>query len=193
MPLNRLTEKLIYDKRLLIDNYVLTEPRAWKISKINRMSSAGLANITLAQDMFNGKTDYVEVNEFGNVVGMWADYFESKIEPKEDEEKPNIRGEITFSGMKPELKIGGNYKKFTATFYDGENETDFQYGEWNFYIDEKDASDLVVTLDSNKSDDVKENQIKVKFIGDDEYIGKKLKIVYDSSISIDVEVEIKSL
>jgi len=193
VPLNRLTEKLVYDKRLLVDNYVLTEPRAWKISKINRLSVAGLANITLAQDMYNDKIDYVEVDEDNNVVGLWADYYESKIVPKEDEDEPSVYGKILYSGLNPILKVGGNYKKFSVVFYDGDEEIEYRDGEWKFFIGDEDASSLVMTLDSSQSSDVDENQIKVKFIGDDSYIGEKIKIVFESDIETEVEIEIKGL
>lgn len=184
-----MSEYFIYDKRLLIDSNVLTEPRAWRISKINRIATAGLAMITTAQDMFDGKKDYIEFDSDGNVIGMWADYYDTKIEPKEDEEPSEIRAEITYSGLKPEIKVGGNYKKFTVTFYDGDEETDFRDGEWKFSIGDEDISNLIITDTS----DVEENQIRAKFIGDDLYIGQKMTVAYESSVPTSIEIEIKGL
>lgn len=204
VPLNRDTEKIFYkdgDKnlRMIIDGKVLTEPRIWKVTKINRISPNGIARVTLAQDMFNEHTDYIELDDNGNVIGMWADYYSSAILPIPSD-KPiitnKVYSKITFSGVKPEIKIGGNYKKYTVNFYEMENEeVPFKEGTWSFTIDGEDVSSLVNTLQSDKSTDVLENQIKVKFVGDYDYIGKVLQITYKSNDGIisHLDVEIVSL
>lgn len=195
IPINRDFEYIYYNQRLLLDNAVLTEPKSWKISKIDRITYRGVCIVTLVQDVFDEHNDYVELDEFGNVVGLWADYYSNPIVPTnpEEDKKPNIHSEITYSGLKSEIKIGGSYKKFTVTFYEGDEESEFRYGVWKYTIDGEDASDLITTLDSSQSSDIKENQIKVKFIGSDKYLGKILNIKYISDIDATLDVVITSL
>ena len=193
VPLNRDTEKIYYDQRFIIDSKVLTEPRTWRISKINRISPTGIVRATLAQDEFNEHRDYIELDNNGDVIGMWASYYDTNTPLVDfDEEQPqvdwNVR--ITYSGVKPEIKIGGSYKTFTAKLYDGETEIPItDPGTWEFFIGTDDASSLVTTIDDGSG------VIKVKFNGDLSYIGKVLIIKYTSynDISADIEVDIRRL
>ena len=84
------------------------------------------------------------------------------------------------------MKIGGNYKKFTVSFYKDNDSTAFQYGNWQFTIDGVDAFDL---LEINTTG-IDENQIKVKFHGDDSYTGKVLIVAYESASGVKSSVEI---
>lgn len=207
LPLNRDTESLFYNLRMIIDNKVLTEPRAWKISKVNRLTGNGLTHITLAQDMFDQNKDYIEKDIDGNIIGMWADYYEQgQIIPEDfDKPKPSLRSEITYSGTKPEIKINGSYKKFTIHFYEEDIETEYHSSEWSYGIRDGEIitpidnpEDLLTIVTHEDSSDIPENQIKVKFDGDDSYIGKVLIITNTASINDDdiishLEVEIKTL
>lgn len=49
---------------------------------------------------------------------MLADYYRSEIEPEQPNElvKLHPKAKITYSGTKPTLKVGGNFKTFTASF-----------------------------------------------------------------------------
>lgn len=163
VPLNRISETLFYDQRMIIDGKVLTEPRAWIISKINRIAANGLVHVTLAQSKFNAHTDYVETDATGNVVGMWADYFKSSPDPIEPEVTPNI----TYSGPKAELKIGGGYKNFAV-------DTPQVNGVWKFEIDGEFVPDLVNIIYNTET----ARKMKVKFLGGDDYIGKVMTIYY---------------
>ena len=187
-PLNRITENLFYDQRLIIDGNVLTEPRAWKISKVNRISPNGLTRITLAQDKFDEHRDYIELDESGDVVGKWAGYYDSQIIP-EPYSPESVSAEIQYAGVAPQLKVGGSYKKFTAIF---DTDADYTHGTWSYEIDGQDASSLVTTLSVVSDDD---SQIKIKFIGDDSYIGKILIITYttNNGLTVSLEVAIVSL
>lgn len=204
LPLNRDTEPLFYNLRMIIDNKVLTEPRAWKITKVNRLTSNGLTHITLAQDFFDEHNDYIELDTNGNVIGMWADYFkQGQVLPTKKEEPPkNVYSSISYSGNKPEIKVNGSYKKFTVNIYDGETDTNIPYvnGIWKFEIRNGGLitpapADILTILTNQDSTDVADNQIKIKFDGDDSYIGKVLVIsnstvingvVVESSIEIDI-------
>lgn len=189
--MNRTTELLYYNQRLILDNNILTEPRTWQISKIDRIISNGLSIFTCAQNMFDEHKDYIELDKYGNVIGMWADYWESNITPISPDNPviSNIYSEITYSGVKPQLKVGGNYKKFTVTFYDKDAVIPYREGVWSYTIDGVDASDLVTMPDS--SSDTEENQIKIKFTGNKTYIGKVMTITHTSNTivsSIDIEI-----
>lgn len=194
VPLNRDSELLYYNQRMIIDNKVLTEPRAWRITKVNRIASNGLVLLTLAQDKFDEHVDYIEFDNEGNVIGMWADYYSDPLITDDEKEKAyEIHAEISYTGIKPEIKVNGNYKTFTVRFYDKDNqEVDYIDGTWKFFIDDVEVDELI-----NYSDDeVKENQVKIKFIGSQLYIGKVLKIVFateNEKISEFVEMDIAGL
>lgn len=175
---------------MIIDAPVLTEPRTWRITKVNRLSSRGLCMATCAQDTFDQHKDYIELGENGEVIGMWADYFKSEVLPTDPEPSIPIKsiiGKFTWSAL-PQLKVGGSYKKFTLTFYENEEEIDFLPGNYYFTIDNKDASNLITTIEDS-------NTIKVKFNGDDSWIGKVMTIKYvtETGVTASVDVEIIGL
>ena len=95
VPMTRDTETLFYNIRMIVDTKVETEPRSWLISKVNRISPNGICRVTLAQDIFNPHTDYIEKDEDGNIVGLWADYYKSNIEPTEVPEDTPVSSPIT--------------------------------------------------------------------------------------------------
>lgn len=191
VPLNRDTEKIYYNQRFILDAPVLTEPRTWQVTKVNRIAPLGVALITLAQTLFDSHTDYIEVNEEGNVIGMWADYWKTKIEPKEYERPiSTVYSSISYSGVSPQIKVGGSYKKFTVTFYDGDNVIDPIDGEWTFTIDGQDVSSIFNVLQVSDGQ-MESNQIKIKAPKDQNYIGKVLTISYitsETTSSLDVEI-----
>lgn len=195
VPLNSITETLFYNHRMIIDSCLYnpdSEPRAWLISKVHRISPDGIARITLAQDTFDQHRDYIERDTDGNVIGMWANYYNSNVEPtpvipsEEEQYTPAITSVITCSG-KPQFRIGGSAKTFTVKYYysDGDEIPDHEVGGWSFSIDGETVPNTLFnfTVDNNK--------IKVKFLGDDSYIGKILTITNtsaDVTSSIDIEI-----
>lgn len=189
LPLNRDTEKIYYNQRLILDAPVLTEPRAWKITKINRLAPYGIGLFTMAQDKYNQHTDYIEKDQNGNVIGMWADYWENNFEPTEQKQEiiNEVISKIVYSGNKPQIKIGGSYKKFTAVFMQKDKEISPQNGTWAFTMDGEDISNIfsILYVDSNF------NQVKIKAPNDNNYLGKTIKVSYVSSVgttSIDVDI-----
>ena len=177
---------------MIIDSYLYNvdaEPRAWLISKVNRISPDGIARITLAQDTYDQHRDYIERNEDGFIIGMWADYYKSNVEPTfiPEEINSNIVSKITCSG-KPQYKIGGSAKTFTVSYFDDNNEKiEHEVGEWQLSIDNEIVPSDLIEL-STLEDGYK---IKVKFYGDDSYIGKILTVTNvsnDVSSSIDIEI-----
>ena len=197
LPLSSITETLTYNHRLLIDSYLYegaSNPNAWLISKTKRISPNGIIVVTTTQDLFNQHTDYIEKNEEGKIIGMWADYYVSEVEPTaaiqavELLPPSSITSVITCTG-RPQFKVGGSAKTFTVSYYNEENEQvqDHPPGEWSFSIDDTPLDTELLTL-TPSADGVK---IKVKFLGDDSYIGKILTITNtaeDVAASLRVEI-----
>lgn len=187
----RETETLFYNIRMIIDAKVESEPRAWLISKINRISPNGICRVTLTQDIFDQHKDFIEKDGNGNIVGQWGNYYSSTVEPipvEVDEPTIPITSKITCSG-KPIIKIGGSAKTFTITYYNenGEIIPDHVPGTWALWIDNQRVPNSLVEF--YEIEDAK--KLKFKFLGDDSFIGKILMVkntYEDLSTSLDVEI-----
>ena len=189
LPLNPITEKIWYtnddttNMRVLVSAYT-DHPIAWKISKCEDVNLKGIKTITLYQDFFNRNRDYIEKDETGKIIGMWADYYDNapiseasfSIDPKPD--VINEHGEITSSTSS--IKIGGSYKNLSLKIYDHENnDITSEYSNnifnWScFVIDGNTKIDL--TQKVNWLNGKEFNQKKIKFINDRSYLGKQLEI-----------------
>lgn len=170
VPLNDVTETLSYNHRIIIDAWLHTDvavPRVWKVSKLNRVMPNGIARIMLTQDLFNPHSDVIERDEDGNVTGMWADAIDAHIPVAEE----MIQGVLTASGKNNQIKIGGSYKTIKAEFPNGDVPD-----SWEYTIDGQDATALLSFSDTNNS-----NSVRVKFMGDDTYIGKTILVKCNSN------------
>ena len=187
LPFNEKTSNLFYDQRIVISE-PRKEPVVWKCSKVEDMNVKGIIRLTFAQDQWQPHRDYIEKDSDGNVIGLWADYYtDSGVTPSEETPvEDHAYSKITYVG-KPNIKAGGSFKKFTVTFYDEEGEIGFKLGQWSFTIDGADASSLVQT----DTTDVEQNQIRVRFIGSEDYMGKTLKVSYSSVTGIVSNVDIQ--
>ena len=192
--MNRITELLFYNQRVIIDNFVLTEPRTWKVSKVNRIANNGTVIVTFAQTEFDATTDYIEKDGNENVIAFWAGYYSNGVSPVEEESIPLIRGEITTLGTKPQIRLGGGYKKLDVHFYEGDKEVDFEPGEWKFFVGEDEISEKLNILTAADSDKVELNQIKIKVPNDNNsneaLLGKKIKCQFHSLTGVTAEYEI---
>ena len=178
VPLNRDTEKLYYNQRIIIDNKVLSEPRTWQITKINRMAPNGIDRLTVAQNHFDQNKDFVEKDDYGNIIGMWADYFSSPIEPS-DRPSPDPEpadATIEYLGGNPNMKVGGGYKKYSIIFADGK----FRPGTWKFFIRETEEKPWEPFTDIMEiTDGLSANEIKLHFgLDKDKTSGKQTKDYY---------------
>ena len=198
VPLNRDTEKLYYNQRIIIDNKVLTEPRAWQITKINRIAPNGIARLTVAQNHFDQNIDYIEKDDNGNIIGMWADYFTSPIEPTDNPNPDPELAEIEYLGGTPNMKVGGGYKKYSVVFKDGI----FKPGIWSFFTRKTEDDPWQPFMDMMEiTDGLLPNEVKLHFGLDKdktstkttkdyyEYINSILKIKYTSNDGIETSLE----
>ena len=150
---------------------------AWHISKVEGANPLGIMHYTLAQEEWNFHTDVVEYDDDGNVTGMWCDLLKESNLPSENpiQVDPTISGnyaEITFAGKEPHIKVNGGYKAVTITYYNVDTPLDDQTpGIWSYFIDDTDVADLIKVLETESL-----NTIKIKFLGDENYIGKVLTV-----------------
>ena len=176
-PMNRLTENIWYNKRFLIDNMVdQDECRAWRTTKVNRVSFNGLVMVTLAQDHFNKDTDLIERDRDGNTIALWADVYSEPVLPEDYDPLPakpsGDYGVIAYSG-KNEVKVGGSYKKLEINFFDRDgNPVGYKAGTWSFTIGNEAVEPIISTVG------LSENQIKIKLPNEGLYINKILAITF---------------
>lgn len=161
---------------------------------MNRVSPTGVNRITFYQSAFDANTDYIERDDDGNIIGFWADYYtkDGSVAAKDTNKTPTLRGEITFSGATPQIKLGGGYKKLAVNFYDGDKSVDMLYGAWKFYIDNEDVENMLQIITSADSDAVQSNEIKIKIpnanFENDALLGKKIKAVYEATSGVSPEL-----
>ena len=199
MPLNSITEKIWYNDdenktmRLIVsaktENHLV-----WSITKIENHDPVGIQKLTLYQNFFNPRKDYIEHDENGYIVAMYADYYDSdneSISPVETIESHSIYAQIVASTST--VKVGGSYKLLTLKVYDQDNnEITEQYSNskvnWTCFVNGDDLTNKMTWLDGKEF-----NQKKIKFPDERTYLGKVLTIkcsVGSLKTSIDFNVSI---
>lgn len=187
-----MSKTVFYDQRLIISPPLET-PICWKISKVEGVNPLGIMMFTCVQDRFNPHTDWIEKDDKGNWVAAWADYFKSgNVEqgPEPDPSQDKDYAIITYSGTVAQIKVGGSYKSITITYYNSNEIIENQQpGDWSFWIDNINVNELI-QIKSTDSD----NTIKIKFTGDEDYLGKLLvvKNIRDEVVA-ELNLEIVSL
>lgn len=184
VPMNSITKNLGYlttsgksNQRVCVSAKIDT-PITYKISKVGVTMPQGLVKLTLDQDFYNQYTDYVERDDDGNIIGMWADYYQDDTEPVD----PVVENSVTVNLTAPNsrLRVGGSYKTITATVeHLGEDKTSeytLNSGNWRVYI----GKDMVDITDSNLVTLLfppeKQNVIKIKFANDRGYINNIITV-----------------
>lgn len=201
LPLNPITEKIWYtnesskNMRVLVSSFT-DNAIAWQISKVENAQPLGVQKLTLYQDFFDQHRDYIEKDDNGNIVGMWASYFDSEIAPTDPSTPTTPPSSITakISASTSTIKVGGSYKNLTVNLFNDSNEDiTTEYADatftWTCSIDNEDWTDKVTWRAGTEY-----NQKKVKFPNDTSVIGKilsvKCKIVKDD---LPIESEILPL
>lgn len=182
IPLNSITEKIWYNDdenktMRLIVSAKTEKPLVWSITKIENHDPVGIQKLTLYQNFFNPRKDYIEHDENGYIVAMYADYYDSddeSISPVEITESHSIYAQIVASTST--VKVGGSYKLLTLKVYDQDNnEITEQYSNskvnWTCFVNGDDLTNKMTWLDGKQF-----NQKKIKFPDERTYLGKVLTI-----------------
>lgn len=183
LPLNPITEKIWYtmdsskNMRVLVSSYT-DNAIAWTISKVENAQPLGVQKLTLYQDFFDQHRDYIEKDSDGNIIGMWANYFDTSITPTDPSTPTPTPSSITakISASTSTIKVGGSYKNLTVNLYNDSNEDiTTEYSDatftWTCSIDDEDWTDKVTWRDGTEF-----NQKKLKFPNDNSVIGKILSV-----------------
>ena len=185
LPLNPISEKFWYttdDKknmRVLL-GAPTDHPVAWKISKVENAAPIGIQKLTLYQDMFDQTRDLIEKDSTGRIIGMYADYYDSSIEPL-DPPRIDISAQKNYAKISTttaKIKVGSpSYKMLTANIFDqsnvdiSENYTAATF-KWMCSVGDEDMTDKVTWMENTSA----YNQIKVKFPADKTYLTKILTV-----------------
>lgn len=184
LPLNPITEKIWYtnesskNMRVLVSSFT-DNAVAWQISKVENAQPLGVQKLTLYQDFFDQHRDYIEKDSDGNIIGMWASYFDSEIAPTDPSTPTTPPSSITarISASTSTIKVGGSYKNLTVNLFNDSNEDiTTEYADatfiWTCSIDDEDWTDKVTWRAGTEY-----NQKKVKFPSDTSVIGKILSVM----------------
>ena len=144
---------------------------------MERVNVRGRTKLTLYQKPFNSSTDYIEKDENGLIIGLWANYFGS-VTPTDPSTPTPTPSSITakISASTSTIKVGGSYKSLTVNLYNDSNEDiTTEYSDatisWTCSIDAEDWTDKVTWRDGTEF-----NQKKLKFPNDISVIGKILSV-----------------
>ena len=188
IPTNEVSDTIYYvsesdenNQRLIVDvpNYSIDNwtPNTWVVSKVERVNVRGRTKLTLYQKPFNSTTDYIEKDENGLIIGLWANYFGS-VTPTDLSTPTPTPSSITakISASTSTIKVGGSYKSLAVNLYNDSNEDiTTEYSDatisWTCSIDNEDWTDKVTWRDGTEL-----NQKKLKFPSDDSVIGKILTV-----------------
>lgn len=183
LPLNPITEKIWYttesskNMRVLVSSFT-DNAIAWQISKVENAQPLGIQKLTLYQDFFDQHRDYIEKDSDGNIIGMWASYFDSEIAPTDPSTPTTPPSSTTarISASTSTIKVGGSYKNLTVNLFNDSNEDiTTEYADatftWTCSIDNEDWTDKVTWRAGTEH-----NQKKVRFPNDTSTIGKILFI-----------------
>ena len=186
IPTNEVSDTIYYvsesdenNQRLIVDvsNYSIDNwtPNTWVVSKVERVNVRGRTKLTLYQKPFNSKTDYIEKDENGLIIGLWANYFGS-VTPTDTSTPTPSSITAKISASTSTIKVGGSYKSLTVNLYNDSNEDiTTEYSDatftWSCSIDNEDWTDKVTWRDGTEF-----NQKKLKFPSDTSTIGKILTV-----------------
>ena len=149
-----------YNQRFLISDKRRNPPLAWEVTRIDDMKPIGLTKLKLQQSTFDMMHDNAEL--------MLANYYNTYVPPVEQEIKTSPgNAEISYSGTKPTIKVGGSYKTFTATFSNDNVVVD----QWIISDDDGDISG-----NSNYTIEDNGNVLKIKVAQNYNLIGTILTI-----------------
>lgn len=189
IPTNEISDMIYYvsegdenNQRVIVDipNYSIKNwtPNTWVISKVERVNVRGRTRLTLYQKSFNSNTDYIEKDDNGNIIGMWANYFDTTTPIDPDDLTPTLSPETNVAAIitstASNIKVAGSYKTLNLTFYNELKKditSDFENAQitWNYTIDENSYNNVIEKNISYK-------QKMIKLPEDYDLLGKTLTI-----------------
>lgn len=192
LPLNNITKSFGHilennENQRVILSAKTDNPLTWKVSKIENTKPVGIIKATLKEVVYDPNTDYIEIDDNGNIIGMWANYYTSKIEPTippEDEhinENDIIPNRCELSASLYQVKNGSpKYRIIQSNYFNNKNEDiSINYSDldkdYQFIIIDSDNTEIDVSEYVEYVVDKDKNKFKVKFNNSD-YIGDILII-----------------
>ena len=201
LPYNQITAGLKHDIRLCI-SMLQPEPYVFTITKVNNTSPKGIIIFTVKQDRFEKEHDYVCLDSNSENYGeMYADYFSSSVIPDEKIEIQNSNdSKIVIEAANYNVKLGTS-KVLTAKIYDAENNditNEYLDSEciWDIeLIHIENVQDELIVVDEKYSlKDGNKFKYKFKFNGDEQYLGKNIKVICKiDNISAEASLDIIAL
>ena len=151
----------------------------YQVSKLEDTQPHGLTTFKFTQETFDPVHDNAE-------LGI-CNYFDSPIEPRPSESDSHIElqqnATITYSGVKPTIKVGGSYKIFTPAFKD-ESAT---VSKWTVSDENGDISG-----NTNYTIECIGNQMKLKVAQNYNLIGTVLivQVIGTDNSTAEIQVEV---
>ena len=181
LPLNPITEKLWYtddeskNMRMVVSARI-EHPLVWTLTKIENASPLGVQTLTFYQNFWNDHTDYIEKDDDGNIIGMWANYFDGLTPTDPDDDTPTPTTSVTakITSTSSTIKVSGSYKTINLSFYNESGEditSDFENAEitWRFTVDGSECDSVI-------QKDISYNEKKIKLSDNYDLLGKVLTI-----------------
>lgn len=175
LPLDEETVKLRRDKRFIIDVFT-GEPQAYLVTNRNVISYNYHPVDINESYKFNGKDKLLkltltetQLSDKDNRELMIADYFD----PTETDGQVKYNCEIKYSG-KPEIKIGGSFKNFTAVFTNEDGNILDVAPQWHVNI--------LTELERYFTITYEEDKLKIKVSNNSEVYGAQIKIEVDDGV-----------
>ena len=120
------TNTITYGERFIISDNPLRRI-SWQTSKIEATTTWGLTKLTFTQELEYDETDNLtwinlKSNNFSDTkTGSDYDYYKERFNDEEIHNPidPNVvsKSVISYTGVKPCVKVGGSLKTFTANIY----------------------------------------------------------------------------
>ena len=110
MATNAETQTIGHDQRFLISDAGRMPPLCYSVATISDSMPIGITKLVMSQSTFDQIHDNADL--------MLAGYYADGIEPVEPDIEVELAGTatISYSGIKPTIKVGGSAKTFTPVF-----------------------------------------------------------------------------
>lgn len=184
LPLNEITKNIRYNNdenfsQRFVISAKIDNPLVWRVTKLENTRPLGILQLTFKQTSYDEHKDYVEKDDNGNIIGMWADYYGREIVPTDElipdlEDLSTVIGKIKSSTST--IKVGGSYKTLTAQVFDSygnditDSYKDYSFN-WSYDIDGEVIDSFVIWRKTNDF-----NQIKLKLSNNKSYLNQVMNV-----------------